>query len=194
VRTSAVSVLMVRVRSPSICSRATTSTRIATRARSLDSSRGVRRLVKCSPSTARAICVAASSSFLPMPRRSPAGIRAASTTDSPARCNRSVTIAPKDPVPSTTMSVARSLTCCCSQLCARSPAGLVGNSACAMSAPVAAATSAKMWVAAWVSTPMTYSYCTDTVCSETMRLITATPWSGTSCSASARDSHREAGL
>lgn len=143
-RTSAVSVLMVRVRSPVICSRATTITRIATRARSLDSSRGVRRLVRGSPRTARAIRVASSSSFLPMPRRSPAGIRAAST-DSPARCNRSVTIAPKDPVPSTTMSVVRSLTRCCSQLCAReSPVGLVGNSACARSAPVAAATSAKV--------------------------------------------------
>jgi len=35
-------------------------------------------------------------------------------------------------------------------------------------------------VAAWVSTPMTYSYCSDTVCSATMELITATPRSGTS--------------
>jgi hypothetical protein len=45
---------------------------------------------------------------------------------------------------------------------------------------VPAATSAKVWVAAWVSTPITYSYCWDTVSSETMGLIAATPWSGTS--------------
>ncbi len=144
-RTSAVRVLIVRVRSLVICSRATTSTRIATWARSLDNSRGTRNVPSGEPSTARAILVASRSSLLPVPRRSVAGIRAASTTWRPAACSPTVRIAPNEPVPSTTTNAARAPTRRVSQWWARdSPAGLVGNSACASTPPVAAATSAKV--------------------------------------------------
>jgi hypothetical protein len=53
-------------------------------------------------------------------------------------------------------------------VCSRQPgrAGS-GNSACARAAPVETETSVTVWVAAWVSAP-TYSYYSDTVCSERM--------------------------
>ena len=76
------------------------------------------------------VCTASSSSLLPLPRRSPAGIRAASTTVRPSAISRSVTIAPNDHLPSITIKVRASPQRQTSQPFAlSSPAGLVGKMA-----------------------------------------------------------------